>query len=58
MAGLSAPLPPPLVPEPLQYEGPGVEIPLLVPEDGQTNFLLQLKLQFVGLSRCLAKMLR
>ncbi|KAL8176968.1 UNVERIFIED_CONTAM: hypothetical protein K2H54_040476, partial [Gekko kuhli] len=44
--------------EPLNYEGPGEEISLPAPEEGQTSFLLLLKLRFAGLARCLCKMLR
>ncbi|XP_060111422.1 proline-, glutamic acid- and leucine-rich protein 1 [Heteronotia binoei] len=44
--------------EPLHYEGPGVEIPLPAPEEGQTDFLLHLNLRFAGLARCLCRMLR
>uniref|UniRef100_A0ACB8EXN0 Uncharacterized protein n=2 Tax=Sphaerodactylus townsendi TaxID=933632 RepID=A0ACB8EXN0_9SAUR len=43
--------------EPLHYEGPGVEIPLPAPEEGQTGFLLHLKLRFAGLAKCLCRML-
>ncbi|XP_042330628.1 proline-, glutamic acid- and leucine-rich protein 1 isoform X2 [Sceloporus undulatus] len=43
--------------DPLHYEGPGVEMVLPPTEDGETNFLLQLRLRFSGLLRCLCNML-
>ncbi|KAJ6654916.1 hypothetical protein lerEdw1_006387 [Lerista edwardsae] len=42
---------------PLHYEGPGVEIPLPAPEDGETSVLFHLKHRFSGLARCLCQML-
>lgn len=45
------------LPVPLHYEGPGVEIPLPAPEDGETNVLFHLKHRFSGLARCLCQML-
>ncbi|XP_053115436.1 proline-, glutamic acid- and leucine-rich protein 1 [Hemicordylus capensis] len=43
--------------DPLQYEGPGVEIPLPALEDGEAHFILHLKHRFSGLAKCLCRML-
>uniref|UniRef100_A0ABM5EJU9 Proline-, glutamic acid- and leucine-rich protein 1 n=1 Tax=Pogona vitticeps TaxID=103695 RepID=A0ABM5EJU9_9SAUR len=43
--------------DPLHYEGPGMEILLPAPEDGESSFLLQLKHRFSALMKCLCKML-
>uniref|UniRef100_A0A670KMP7 Proline, glutamate and leucine rich protein 1 n=1 Tax=Podarcis muralis TaxID=64176 RepID=A0A670KMP7_PODMU len=43
--------------DPLHYEGPGVEILLPTPEDGEVNFILHLKHRFSGLAKCLCQML-
>ncbi|KAF7236755.1 Proline-, glutamic acid- and leucine-rich protein 1 [Varanus komodoensis] len=43
--------------DPLHYEGPGMEIPLPAPEEGETNFVLHLKQRFSGLAKCLCRML-
>lgn len=45
-------------PAPVQSEGPGVEMLLSPPEDGNIHVLLQLRQRFAGLARCLGLMLR
>ena len=57
-SGLFLPLTLLLLPDPLHYEGPGMEILLPAPEDGESSFLLQLKHRFSALMKCLCKMLR
>ncbi|ERE69351.1 proline-, glutamic acid- and leucine-rich protein 1 [Cricetulus griseus] len=43
--------------DPVQSEGPGVEMLLSQSEDGNTHVLLQLRQRFSGLARCLGLML-
>lgn len=51
-------LPPLSPPDPLPYEGPGVELLLPPPQDGDTGFVLTLHNRFSGLARVLQLLLR